>query len=31
MISQTNLSTADAYAALVDHAPILLAGIRIPR
>jgi len=31
MISQTNLSTADAYAALVDHAPKLLAGIRIPR
>jgi hypothetical protein len=31
MISQTNLSTADAYAALLDHAPKLLAGIRIPR
>jgi Glycosyl transferase family 2 len=31
MISQTNLSTADAYAALVDHAPKLLAGINIPR
>jgi hypothetical protein len=31
MISQTNLSTADAYAALLDHAPTLFAGIRIPR
>ena len=31
MISHTNLSTADAYAALVDHAPKLLAGLRIPR
>jgi hypothetical protein len=30
MISQTNLSTSDAYAALLDHAPELLAGIRIP-
>lgn len=30
MISQTNLSTADAYAALVDHAPGVMAGIRIP-
>jgi hypothetical protein len=30
MISQTNLSTSDAFAALVDHAPRLLAGIRIP-
>jgi glycosyl transferase family 2 len=31
MISQTNVSTADAFAALVDHAPKLLAGLRIPR
>jgi hypothetical protein len=31
MISQTNFSTSDAFAALVDHAPKLLAGIRIPR
>jgi Glycosyl transferase family 2 len=31
MISQTNLSTADAYAALVDHAPKLMAGLEIPR
>ena len=31
MISQTNVSTADAYAALVDHAPKVLAGLRIPR
>jgi hypothetical protein len=31
MISQTNLSTSDAYAALVDHAPKLLAGLQIPR
>ncbi len=31
MISQTNLSTGDAFAAVVDHAPTLLAGIRIPR
>lgn len=31
MISQTNISTVDAYAALVDHAPELLAGLRIPR
>jgi glycosyltransferase involved in cell wall biosynthesis len=31
MISQTNVSTTDAYAALVDHAPRLLAGLQIPR
>jgi glycosyltransferase involved in cell wall biosynthesis len=31
MISLTNVSTADAYAALVDHAPKLMAGLRIPR
>lgn len=31
MISQTNLSTADAFAALVDHAPRLMANLRIPR
>jgi Glycosyl transferase family 2 len=31
MISQTNLSTSDAYAALVDHAPKLMVGVRIPR
>jgi Glycosyl transferase family 2 len=31
MISQTNVSTADAYAGLVDHAPTLMAGLRIPR
>jgi hypothetical protein len=31
MISQTVFSTTDAYAALVEHAPRLLAGIRIPR
>jgi hypothetical protein len=31
MISQTNLSTSDAYAALVDHAPKLMSGVRIPR
>jgi hypothetical protein len=31
MISQTNVSTSDAYAALVEHAPTLMAGLRIPR
>jgi glycosyltransferase involved in cell wall biosynthesis len=31
MISQTNISTSDAYAALLDHAPKLLSGLRIPR
>jgi hypothetical protein len=31
MISQTNISTTDAYAALIDHAPELLAGLRVPR
>ncbi|MGD1058493.1 MAG: glycosyltransferase [Solirubrobacteraceae bacterium] len=31
MISQTNFSTADAYVALVDHAPNLMAELRIPR
>jgi glycosyltransferase involved in cell wall biosynthesis len=31
MISQTNLSTADAYAALIEHAPRVLAGLRVPR
>jgi hypothetical protein len=31
MISQTNFSTADAHAALVDHAPKLMAGLCIPR
>jgi hypothetical protein len=31
MISQTNISMADAYGALVEHAPGVLAGIRIPR
>jgi hypothetical protein len=31
MISQTNLSTFDAYAALVEHAPKLLADLRMPR
>jgi len=31
MISQTNVSTADAYSALVDHAPNLMTGLRIPR
>jgi hypothetical protein len=31
MISQTNISTADAYAALVEHAPNLMEGLRIPR
>ena len=31
MISQTNISTSDAFAAVVDHAPKLMAGIRIPR
>jgi hypothetical protein len=30
MISETNISTADAYAALADHAPKLMAGLRIP-
>ncbi len=30
MISQTNLSTSDAFAALVEHAPKLMAGVRIP-
>lgn len=31
MISLTNVSTADAFAALVDHAPKLMAGLRIPQ
>ena len=31
MISQTNVSTSDAYAAVADHAPRLMAGLRIPR
>jgi hypothetical protein len=31
MIWQTNISTADAYAALVEHAPTLMEGLRIPR
>jgi Glycosyl transferase family 2 len=31
MISLTNVSTADAFAALVDHAPNLMAGLRIPQ
>jgi hypothetical protein len=31
MISQTNISTSDAYAALLEHAPKLLSGVRIPR
>jgi hypothetical protein len=31
MISLTNVSTADAYAALADHAPNLMSGLRIPR
>jgi hypothetical protein len=30
MISETNVSTADAYAALVEHAPKLMSGLRIP-
>ena len=30
MISHTNVSTADAYAALADHAPNLMADLRIP-
>jgi Glycosyl transferase family 2 len=30
MISQTNVSTSDAYAAVADHAPRLMAGLRIP-
>ncbi len=31
MISLTNVSTADAFAALVDHAPKLMTGLRIPK
>ncbi|MFI4992212.1 MAG: glycosyltransferase [Solirubrobacterales bacterium] len=31
MISQTNMSTSDAYAATAEHAPRLLSGLRIPR
>jgi Glycosyl transferase family 2 len=31
MISETNVSTSDAYAAIADHAPKLMAGLRIPR
>ncbi|MCW3068938.1 MAG: hypothetical protein JWL67_1563 [Solirubrobacterales bacterium] len=31
MIAQTNVSTTDAYAALIEHAPKLLAGLRVPR
>jgi GT2 family glycosyltransferase len=31
MIWQTNISTIDAYAALVEHAPNLLEHLRIPR
>jgi hypothetical protein len=30
MITQTNLSAGDAFAALIDHAPELMAGVRIP-
>jgi hypothetical protein len=30
MLSETNLSTTDAYAALVEHAPRLMADLRIP-
>jgi len=31
MISETNVSTVDAYAAVADHAPRLMRNLRIPR
>jgi hypothetical protein len=31
MISETNVSTADAYAAIADHAPGLMDGVVLPR
>jgi Glycosyl transferase family 2 len=31
MISETNVSTVDAYAAVADHAPKLMRNLRIPR
>jgi hypothetical protein len=30
MISHTNMSTVDAYAALIEHAPTLMADLRVP-
>jgi hypothetical protein len=30
MIAETNTSTSDAYAAVADHAPRLMRGLRIP-
>jgi glycosyltransferase involved in cell wall biosynthesis len=30
MVSVTNISATDAYAAVADHAPILMAGLAIP-